>query len=219
MPRLFHDHPYQYVESYLWQHHDPNSVVTTFGFELIARFSSLMLVAFLLVMSWVLGSILLQADTSTTESVMFGSQFPAAALQGMGVLSDWDKFVFSMNILIGPACALPLVAVDYGRYAKSTGHATTAVVIGSFFQSVIVMLIGGILMYGVAQGLTEYFMNANHALSIEGNSIDGGSVGIHFMGNSESSILNNVIRNNCRGIFLDSNMGCPGLLPSFEGAH
>jgi len=136
-------------------------LVTTFGFELIARFSSVMLISFLVVLAWVLGRILLQGETSIVESVAFGSQFPRDALQGMGVESDWDKFVFSMTILIGPACALPLVSVDYGRYAKSTNHATAAVVIGSFFQSVIVMLTGGILMYAAADGLTSHFMQLN----------------------------------------------------------
>lgn len=135
-------------------------LVTTFGFELIARFSSAMLIAFLLVMLLVLGRVLLQSDTALSEALLFGSQFPPEALQGMRIHSDWDKFVFAMNILIGPACALPLVSVDYGRYARSTGHATIAVVIGSFFQSVIVTLIGGLLMYAAASGLTSYFQES-----------------------------------------------------------
>ena len=141
-------------------------LVTTFGFEQVARFSSFMLIAFLLVLTWILGNIFSQVEGSFDEIVFFTSQFPDEALQGMGILSDWDKFVFSMNILIGPACALPLVAVDYGRYAKSTNHATAAVVIGSFFQSVIVTFVGGILMFAAAEGLSSYFMQANN-LSID----------------------------------------------------
>ena len=134
--------------------------VTTFGFSLIARFSSVMLVAFLLVMAWVLSNVLIQANTSLLDSFVFPSQLPGAALEGMGIHSDWDKFVFSFNILIGPACALPLVSVDYARYARSTAHATAAVVIGGFFQSVIVMLIGGILMFAAADGLSTYYMQS-----------------------------------------------------------
>ena len=133
-------------------------LVTTFGFELVARFSSIMLIAFLLVLSWIMVDILLQASGTLADSVMFSSQFPPEALLGMGINSDWDKFVFSLNILIGPACALPLVAVDYGRYARSTGHATAAVVIGGLFQSVIVMLVGGVLMYAAAEGLAAHFV-------------------------------------------------------------
>jgi hypothetical protein len=46
-------------------------------------------------------------------------------------------------------------------------------------------------------------------LTVEGNSIHDGYLGVHFMGNTESSILDNVIRNGWRGIFVDSIMGCP----------
>jgi cytosine permease len=141
-------------------------LVTTFGFEFVARFSSVMLIAFLLVMAWMLAGILLQSEGSFIDSLMFTSQFPAPALQRMGIDTDWDKFVFSLNILIGPACALPLVSVDYGRYAKSTPHATMAVVIGGFFQSVIIMLVGGILMHAAAPGLAAYFVE-NQGLSME----------------------------------------------------
>jgi nitrous oxidase accessory protein NosD len=53
-------------------------------------------------------------------------------------------------------------------------------------------------------------------LTIEDNSIDGGHIGVHFMGTSDSSILNNVIRNMWRGIFLDANMDCPDSSPGPE---
>ena len=135
-------------------------LITTFGFSIIARFSSLLLIAFLLVMTWVLGKVILQADQSLLNILSFESQFPVETLQSMGIKSNWDKFVFSLNILIGPACALPLVSVDYGRYARSTMHATTAVLIGGFFQSVLVMLTGGVLMYAAAAGLSNYYVES-----------------------------------------------------------
>jgi cytosine permease len=134
-------------------------VLTAFGFALVARFSSVMLIAFLAVLAWVLGEVLVDAGRSLGSAIIFPSQLPEAALAEMGVVSDWDKFVFSINILIGPACALPLVAVDYGRYAVSTRHAVAAVAIGGFFQTVLVMLVGGVLMYASAAGLAEFFVN------------------------------------------------------------
>ena len=36
-----------------------------------------------------------------------------------------------------------------------------------------------------------------------------GYIGIHFMGITDSHILRNTIRDNWRGIFIDSTMGCP----------
>lgn len=46
-------------------------------------------------------------------------------------------------------------------------------------------------------------------ITIEGNYIHNGHIGIHFMGITESDILRNTIRDNWRGVFLDSTMGCP----------
>ena len=45
-------------------------------------------------------------------------------------------------------------------------------------------------------------------LVIEDNSIHHGFIGVHFMGNFSCSILNNVMHDGWRGIFIDSAMGC-----------
>ena len=45
-------------------------------------------------------------------------------------------------------------------------------------------------------------------LTIEDNSIHDGAIGVQFLGTDDSSILGNVIRDNWRGITLESNMGC-----------
>lgn len=45
-------------------------------------------------------------------------------------------------------------------------------------------------------------------LTIEDNSIHDGFIGVQFLGTDDSSILGNVIRDNWRGITLESNMGC-----------
>jgi hypothetical protein len=46
-------------------------------------------------------------------------------------------------------------------------------------------------------------------LTVEDNSMHDGYIGVHFQGNTDCSILNNVIRDHWRGIFVDSIMGCP----------
>lgn len=46
-------------------------------------------------------------------------------------------------------------------------------------------------------------------ISIERNYINGGHIGVHFMGITDSAISGNTIRNSWRGIFVDSTMGCP----------
>jgi len=46
-------------------------------------------------------------------------------------------------------------------------------------------------------------------LVIEDNSMNGGFIGVHFEGTRNSSVLNNVITNYWRGIFLDAGGYCP----------
>jgi len=82
-----------------------------------------------------------------------------SVLIGLGVENDWDKFVFSLNILVGPACALALNTADFGRYGKSTADVGIAASIAIFAQSVVVMLIGGVLMKSGAALMTDYYIN------------------------------------------------------------
>jgi hypothetical protein len=46
-------------------------------------------------------------------------------------------------------------------------------------------------------------------LRIEDNFMNGGFIGVHFEGTRDSSVLNNVVRNHWRGIFLDAGGYCP----------
>lgn len=196
---------------------------TAFGFKLVARFSSVMLISFLLVLGWIMADVLFQSPLSLAEAVLFGSQLPDEALAAMGITSEWDKYVFAINILIGPACALPLVSVDYGRYAKSTAHATTAVAIGSFFQSVIVMIVGGVLMHAAADAMSAYFMNTQNLAAEEAsqrvlNSPDsiaavfmvfGGVVGFVLMiiAQSKAQVLNCYSASLCLSNLFDALFG------------
>jgi cytosine permease len=133
--------------------------LTTFGFNLVSRFSSLMLTGFLLVIAWMLFRIFEDTGVSVRDAVSFASVLPVSTLASMGITSDADKLVFAFNILVGPACALPLVAVDYGRYARSTLHAGTATTIGNFVQLLVVPLLGGVLVFAAQEGLIQSFIN------------------------------------------------------------
>jgi parallel beta-helix repeat protein len=55
------------------------------------------------------------------------------------------------------------------------------------------------------------FLHGTTGLNVEGNYIHGGFIGIALMGNTNSIIRNNQIRDNLwRGIFVQSNPGCQG---------
>lgn len=135
-------------------------LLTTFGFKLVTRQSSLMIIGFLVVLVWMLGVVLTGPAADTVDGLWFGSQLDAATLAGMGIQSDADKFVFALNLLVGPACALALNTADFGRYGKSTGHVAAAAMIAIFVQSLLMMLVGGVLMKFAAPAMVEYFTEA-----------------------------------------------------------
>jgi len=136
-------------------------LLTTFGFSAVTRTSSLMIIGFLVVLAWMLSVVLSGNGTDWVNTVNFGSQLDSASLTGMGIHSDTDKFVFSLNLLIGPACALALNTSDFGRFGKSTGHVAAAAMIAIFFQSLIMMAIGGVLMKSAAPAMVSYFTDVS----------------------------------------------------------
>jgi cytosine permease len=99
-------------------------LLTAFGFRLVTRTSSLMIIGFLLVLAWMMVTVLTGAAPLNTDSLLFASQMDAATLAGMGIDSDADKFVFALNLLVGPACALALNTAILAA-AQVTAHAAT----------------------------------------------------------------------------------------------
>jgi cytosine permease len=132
-------------------------LLTAFGFRLVTRTSSLMIIGFLLVLAWMMLTVLAGAAPLNTDSLLFASQMDAATLAGMGIDSDADKFAFALNLLVGPACALALNTADFGRYGKSTAHVAAAATIAIFVQSLVMMAIGGVLMKSAAPTMIAYF--------------------------------------------------------------
>ncbi len=132
-------------------------LLTSFGFRLVTRTSSLMIIGFLVVLAWMMIKVLAGAVPLDAGSLLFASQLDATTLAGMGIDTDADKFVFALNLLVGPACALALNTADFGRYGKSTGHVAAAAMIAIFVQSLVMMVIGGVLMKTAAPAMVAYF--------------------------------------------------------------
>jgi len=141
--------------------------LTAFGFDLVARFSSVMIIAFLIVMAYMLWVVVDQSNRSIADTLVFSSQIPPEALRGMGINSDWDKYVFSLNILLGPACAIALNTADFGRYGRSVADVGTAATIGVFFQSLLVALIGGVLVYAGSSAMVDYYVTIENLSLVE----------------------------------------------------
>lgn len=131
--------------------------LTAWGFRAVTRVSSLMTIGFVVVLAWMLFRVLLRSDLQTDGVILFESQLDAESLLSIGISSSSDKFVFALNLLVGPACALALNTADFGRYGKSTGHVAAAAMIAIFAQSLVMMVLGGILMKSAAPAMMQYF--------------------------------------------------------------
>src|SRR3546814_15895128 len=68
---------------------------------LVARVSSVTLIAFLLVLLWMVVGIVMESGQSFMQVLTFGTQLPAEAIAAMGIDSNTDKFIFCVNVLIG----------------------------------------------------------------------------------------------------------------------
>lgn len=133
-------------------------LLTAFGFELVARVSSVTLIAFLLVLLWMVVGIVMQSGQSFMQALTFGTQLPPEAIAAMGIDSNADKFIFCVNVLIGSAGALALVDGDFGRYAKRSKDIGIAALIGNISMSLVMLTIGGMVMFAGMGSIVDYFV-------------------------------------------------------------
>ena len=198
-------------------------LLTAFGFAVVTRFSSMMLIGFLLVLVWMVFVVVGQSGAALSEALVYDSQLDAAALSGMGIVSAADKFIFSLNILIGPSCALALNTADFGRYGKSTADVGTAATLAIFVQALLMMFIGGVLMKSATTIMVEYYvsvagMPVEEARQQVLNSPDsigatfmvfGGSVGFVLMllAQAKAQMLNSYSSSLCIANLFDALLG------------
>jgi cytosine permease len=133
-------------------------LLTAFGFQLVAKVSSVTLIAFLLVLLWMVIDIVLQSGQSFTQVLSFGTQLPPEAIAAMGIQTDVDKFIFCINVLIGSAGALALVDGDFGRYARRSRDIGIAALIGNISMSLVMLTIGGMVMFAGMGAIVDYFV-------------------------------------------------------------
>jgi len=131
--------------------------LTTYGFDVVSRFSSIMLIGFLIMLFYMLAFIMLTTDQSWTDVLSFQTQMPSDALHALGVHSTADKLVFCINLLAGSLGALALLSADLGRYARSSADIGAAVVLGGSTLGIFMVSLGGILMYAGMPILVEHY--------------------------------------------------------------
>jgi cytosine permease len=133
--------------------------LTAFGFELVAKVSSITLIAFLLVLLWMLIGIVGESGQSFSDALTYGTQLPPEAIAGMGIETTADKYIFCINLLIGSAGALALVDGDFGRYAKRSRDIGIAALIGNISMSLVMLTIGGMIMFAGMASIVDYYVS------------------------------------------------------------
>jgi len=133
-------------------------LITTFGFKLVAKVSSITLVAFLAVLLYMVFDVIASSGQSWSSVLSFGAQFPPEALAAMGADSDSGKLIFAINVLIGSAGALALVDADYGRYARRSKDIGIAAFLGNIAMDILMVTIGGIVMFAGMSKITNYYI-------------------------------------------------------------
>lgn len=143
------------------------SLLTAYGFNTVSRFSSLMVVAFLTTLAYLLLSVVDRTQQSWLSVASFGTQLQPERLAALGVVSERDKLVFCINVLAGSGGALALLTADLGRYAKRSMDVGIAVGLGAVACCIGMVLAGGAIMYSSVPLLAEGMVTAGVAAQDE----------------------------------------------------
>ena len=181
-------------------------LLTAYGFRLVTKVSSAMVIGFLIVLLYMLFIIIVSADQSWMDMVFFDTQVSAETLENTNATTDFTKLVFGINILAGSAGALALIDADLGRYSRSSMDIGIAAFLGNFALDVFMIFIGGVIMYAGMPVLVEYYVNTAGMTEAEARVIAvenpdrvaaafiifGGVLGtvLMFLANAKAQVLN-----------------------------
>lgn len=139
-------------------------LLTSYGFSLVAKVSSTMLVLFLAVLAYISFTVITKAGATQGALMSFPSQWPDAVLATMGATTVSGKFIFAINVLIGSAGALALVDADIGRYARRSVDIGLAALIGNVAMDIVMLAMGGIIMYAGGPALVAFYQSTGLSL-------------------------------------------------------
>jgi cytosine permease len=137
-------------------------LLTAYGFNLVAKVSSIALIGFLLVLLYMIIDVIATSGQSWSSVLSFGAQLPPEALKSMGADTDAGKFAFAVNVLIGSAGALALVDADLGRYARKSSDIGIAALLGNVAMDIVMLAVGGMVMYAGMGQIVEYHVTVGH---------------------------------------------------------
>ncbi|WP_321871997.1 purine-cytosine permease family protein [Paraburkholderia tropica] len=196
--------------------------LTAFGFKLVSRVSTVTLTAVIILMIYMIVKIVSGSGMSWGHAMSFGPQMPADILRQMAALTDFGKFAFCVNVLIGTAGALAMIDADLGRYARTSRDIAVAAFVGNIFLDFIMIAVGGVIMYAgsaqliahyVAHGMTE--AQASTAVLNSPDSVAsafivfGGTIGgvLMFLAQAKTQVINSYSSSLSLTSFFDSTLG------------
>ena len=133
-------------------------LLTSYGFKLIAKASSITLILSLAVLAYITYLVVSGGKQPVGELVSFGSQLSPGALQQMGAGSEMGKFIFAINVLFGAASPMSLFGADIARYARRSVDAGLSTTFG-VLSVLLMLLLGGIIMYAGGPALIDYYVS------------------------------------------------------------
>lgn len=135
-------------------------VLTSYGFKLIARASSITLTLSLLVLAYITYIVVSNGQHSLYSLVSFGPQFSPDVLRSMGAENSMGKFIFAINVLVGSAGGMALFGADIGRYARRSKDVGISTLVGILSLDVLMLWLGGIIMYAGGPALVDFYMQS-----------------------------------------------------------
>lgn len=134
-------------------------LLTTYGFNAVTRVSSLMLVAFMALLVYMMFRIVGASGQGWHAVTDFGPQLSAETLRTLGAEAPLQAYLFAVNILSGSAGALALISADLGRYARSSRDIGIAAFAGIGAQDIVMVSIGAVILFAGMPALTDYYVN------------------------------------------------------------
>lgn len=132
-------------------------LLATFGIKLVSRVSSVMTVAFLVILAYMIFNAVSHSEMTIGQILSYAPIFPGG--------TQTSRFIIAINMLIGTAGSIALVAADFSRYAKSSRDVVIIASLGSLMQTIGMFFAGTIIMYLGFDTVQKYYVDGGMAVA------------------------------------------------------
>ena len=131
------------------------------GIKWITHFSSSTIIAFLLVLAYMLITCTSKSGMGIGEILSHAPVFPGGTKLG--------HFFVAINMLMGSVGALALVDADYGRYARSGKDVFLMALLGFIMMDILMFTIGAVIIYAGFDTVKNYYVANGMAMEQAAN--------------------------------------------------